>query len=119
MQILAATTSVASNAASPPPPPPNPAHQNQSLIPPFSSNSKPSQILLPINRRALLTALPITLIPFSTSPQINNHYAHYSISLPVAGARGLFQMPPARLTNRLLIARPNYSFHYVCYQIAE
>lgn len=41
----------------------------------------------PIDRRHFLTSIAISVSPFLTS-------------LPVAESRGLFQMPPVRLTNR-------------------
>ncbi|GFP95440.1 hypothetical protein PHJA_001688300 [Phtheirospermum japonicum] len=89
---------------------PNPLHNNSSSIsPPFSSDSKQSHIV-PINRRALLTSLSLTLTPFLTPPQIKNHpiYADF-VNLPVSEARGLFQMPPARLTNRYYLVRAGES----------
>ncbi|KAK6123368.1 hypothetical protein DH2020_042885 [Rehmannia glutinosa] len=102
--MLATTTYVASNSN-----PPNPTHKNSSSVSPFSSNSKPSHVL-PINRRGLLTSLSITLTPFLTSPQTKNH-THYAdpVSLPVSEARGLFQMPPVRLTNRYYLVRAGES----------
>ncbi|KAI3454512.1 hypothetical protein Pfo_011175 [Paulownia fortunei] len=102
--MLATTTFVASNSN-----PPNPTHKNSSSTAPFSSNSKPSHIIS-ISRRGLLTSLSITLTPYLTSPQFKNS-THYedSVSLPVSEARGLFQMPPVRLTNRYFLVRAGES----------
>ncbi|KAK6148410.1 hypothetical protein DH2020_019322 [Rehmannia glutinosa] len=102
--MLATTTYVASNSN-----PPNPAHKIPSSNSSFSSNSKPSHVI-PINRRGLLTSLSVTLTPFLTSPQTKNH-THYAdpVSLPVSEARGLFQMPPVRLTNRYYLVRAGES----------
>ncbi|KDP31111.1 hypothetical protein JCGZ_11487 [Jatropha curcas] len=52
--------------------------------------------LKPINRRQLLNAISISI---SISP----------ILTPVAGARGLFQMPPVRLSNRYFLVRAGES----------
>ncbi|PIN01675.1 Phosphoglycerate mutase [Handroanthus impetiginosus] len=104
--MLYTTTCVASNSK-----PPNPTHSNSSPIPPCSSNLRPSHFI-PINRRGLLASISITLTPFLTFPQIKNH-THYVdfVSLPVSEARGLFQMPPVRLTNRYYLVRAGES-HY-------
>ncbi|KAL8042033.1 hypothetical protein ABFX02_09G023700 [Erythranthe guttata] len=107
--MVAKTTFVASNSS-----PPNPKSLN---FTPFSSDSKPSRydVVPIINRRALvaLASLSTTLIPFWASPQIKNHSHYYnypdSINLQVAEARGLFQMPPARLTNRYYLVRAGES----------
>ena len=62
------------------------SHQQPYPSIPFSTN--PNNVILPINRRHLLASLSVAVAPFFTSQP------------PDAGARGLFQMPPARLTNR-------------------
>ncbi|XP_011071836.1 uncharacterized protein LOC105157199 isoform X1 [Sesamum indicum] len=102
--MLATTTFAVSNSN-----PPNPAHKNSSPHPPFSSNSRQAHIVS-LNRRGLLASLSIALTPFLASPQIENptHYADF-ISLPVSEARGLFQMPPVRLTNRYFLVRAGES----------
>ncbi|KAL0440892.1 UNVERIFIED_CONTAM: hypothetical protein Sradi_0028100 [Sesamum radiatum] len=102
--MLATTTFAVSNSN-----PPNPAHKNSSPYPPFSSNSRQAHIVS-IDRRGLLASLSIALTPFLASPQIKNptHYADF-ISLPVSEARGLFQMPPVRLTNRYFLVRAGES----------
>ncbi|KAL8457752.1 hypothetical protein ACS0TY_035571 [Phlomoides rotata] len=98
--MLATTTFIASNSNPPP---------NSSSISPFSSDSKQSHITS-INRRSIITSLAISLAPFLTSPQTQKH-THYadSISMPVSEARGLFQMPPVRLTNRYYLVRAGES----------
>ncbi|KAK9278541.1 hypothetical protein L1049_028110 [Liquidambar formosana] len=66
--------------------------------PPSSTTPQnPHNFSQPINRRHLLTSLTICTTPFFTSSHPNTPIL---ISVPVAGARGLFQMPPIRLTNR-------------------
>ncbi|CAA0826737.1 Phosphoglycerate mutase family protein [Striga hermonthica] len=61
-------------------------------------------------RRVLLTSLSLTLTPFLTSPPIQSR-THYGdlFSLPASEARGLFQMPPVRLTNRYYLVRAGES----------
>ncbi|XP_057809190.1 uncharacterized protein LOC131023663 [Salvia miltiorrhiza] len=86
--MLATTKLVSSNSNLPTPP----------LL---SSDSKQSQIIS-INRRNLLASLSTTLAPFFTLDEFKNH-AHY------AEARGLFQMPPARLINRYYLVRAGES----------
>ncbi|KAH6807573.1 Phosphoglycerate mutase family protein [Perilla frutescens var. frutescens] len=91
--MLTATSLVSSNS--------NPAHNNSSSISPFSSDSKPSHIVS-VNRRNLIASLSITLAPFFTLAEFKKH-THY------AEARGLFQMPPVRLTNRYYFVRAGES----------
>lgn len=68
------------------------------LSPSSSSTTTTTQknLLNHINRRHLLTALSISI---STS----------HLSIPVADARGLFQMPPPRLTNQYYLVRAGES----------
>ncbi|XP_027125095.1 uncharacterized protein [Coffea arabica] len=65
--------------------------------------------LQPFTRRDLLTSLSFTLLPFFTSPQINNHDNFDPFSVQVSQARGLFQMPPFRLSNRYFLVRAGES----------
>ncbi|XP_027121845.1 uncharacterized protein [Coffea arabica] len=65
--------------------------------------------LQPFTRRDLLTSLSLTLLPFFTSPQINNHDNFDPFSVQVSQARGLFQMPPFRLSNRYFLVRAGES----------
>ncbi|GAB4845652.1 hypothetical protein Ancab_039053 [Ancistrocladus abbreviatus] len=73
----------------------------QSIPLPFPIPSNPLCPFKPIDRRNVLSSLAISLNPFSLffSP----------ISLPSANARGLFQMPPIRLTNRYFLVRAGES----------
>ncbi|GMY24912.1 Histidine phosphatase [Fagus crenata] len=60
----------------------------------------------PINRRHLITTLTISIsitIPFAQPNSLA------PLALPVADARGLFQMPPFRLTNRYFLVRAGES----------
>ncbi|KAL6318652.1 hypothetical protein AAG906_000730 [Vitis piasezkii] len=71
------------------------SHQQPYPSIPFSTD--PNNVILPINRRHLLASLSVAVAPFFTSQP------------PDAGARGLFQMPPARLTNRYYLVRAGES----------
>ncbi|KAF5476819.1 hypothetical protein F2P56_003515 [Juglans regia] len=80
-----------------------------SSLPP-SSIPKPHNIpYVPIGRRHLLTAVTISIsisvTPF-TPPQLNSLLP---VFVPVADARGLFQMPPFRLSNRYFLVRAGES----------
>ncbi|PON93377.1 Histidine phosphatase [Trema orientale] len=80
-----------------PPAPPNP-----SLPPSTTPKNLLNPSVSPINRRNLLSLLTLSttqLIDFALNP----------ISPPVATARGLFQMPPVRLTNRYFLVRAGES----------
>ncbi|XP_040987358.1 uncharacterized protein LOC121235151 [Juglans microcarpa x Juglans regia] len=81
----------------------------RSSLPP-SSIPKPHNIpYVPIGRRHLLTAVTISIsisvTPF-TPPQLNSLLP---VFVPVADARGLFQMPPFRLSNRYFLVRAGES----------
>ncbi|KAG7954600.1 hypothetical protein I3843_11G027200 [Carya illinoinensis] len=83
----------------------------RSSLPP-SSIPKPHNIpYVPIGRRHLLTAVTISIsisisvTPF-TPPQLN---PLLPVFVPVADARGLFQMPPFRLSNRYFLVRAGES----------
>ncbi|KAE8124199.1 hypothetical protein FH972_019105 [Carpinus fangiana] len=80
-----------------------------SSLPPLSTSKTPhSDSSIPINRRHLLTALTISI---STTPLIPSPQTNYvnSVLAPVADARGLFQMPPFRLSNRYFLVRAGES----------
>ncbi|KAG2678934.1 hypothetical protein I3760_11G026900 [Carya illinoinensis] len=83
----------------------------RSSLPP-SSIPKPHNIpYVPIGRRHLFTAVTISIsisisvTPF-TPPQLN---PLFPVFVPVADARGLFQMPPFRLSNRYFLVRAGES----------
>lgn len=78
---------------------PTPHNSSASL----SSSNPQSLHFFPINRRELVTSLFITISPFFAAPQVNNPTNANPFSLPLSEARGLFQMPPVRLTNRLVV----------------
>ncbi|KAJ4712316.1 Phosphoglycerate mutase family protein, partial [Melia azedarach] len=63
----------------------------------------PRSSFKPINRRHLLTALTLSSISLTSHAQINPFALH------VACARGLFQMPPVRLSNRYYLVRAGES----------
>ncbi|KAJ0104794.1 hypothetical protein Patl1_18016 [Pistacia atlantica] len=74
-----------------------------STSPQLSSSSiiqNPHRSFKPLSRRRLLTALTLS-ISFTCQPN--------SFTLQVADARGLFQMPPVRLTNRYYLVRAGES----------
>ncbi|XP_060670407.1 uncharacterized protein LOC107408993 [Ziziphus jujuba] len=77
--------------------PPNPSLPPLTITPNNVCNS-----FIPINRRNLLSLLTLSTTHFSD-------FAFKPISLPVASARGLFQMPPVRLTNRYFLVRAGES----------
>ncbi|XP_062169531.1 uncharacterized protein LOC133875416 [Alnus glutinosa] len=80
-----------------------------SSLPPLSTSKTPhSDSSILINRRHLLTALTLSI---STAPLIASPQTNYVIPVlvPVAGARGLFQMPPFRLVNRYFLVRAGES----------
>ncbi|KAL1810317.1 hypothetical protein ACET3Z_027307 [Daucus carota] len=75
----------------------------------FASTTIPPKILNPppplpdqLTRRHILTSLTISVTPFFTPPQPH-------LSTPPSHARGLFQMPPPRLTNRYFLVRAGES----------
>ncbi|XP_009593478.1 uncharacterized protein LOC107803401 isoform X2 [Nicotiana tabacum] len=90
------------------------AFTSNTSLPPCNS-SEPPPIpchpqfhLKPNTRRHLITSLSILISPFFASPKLN--YDPLSpFSLPVSNARGLFQMPPVRLTNRYFLVRAGES----------
>ncbi|KAK2972408.1 hypothetical protein RJ640_010845, partial [Escallonia rubra] len=68
--------------------------------PPPSTNLKiPHTLFKSIDRRQIiLTSLALSITPFFTSPELND-----------SQARGLFQMPPLRLSNRYFLVRAGES----------
>ncbi|XP_022843441.1 uncharacterized protein LOC111366996 [Olea europaea var. sylvestris] len=84
---------------------PTPHNSSASL----SSSNPQSVHFSPINRRELVTSLFITISPFFAAPQVNNPTNANPFSLPLSEARGLFQMPPVRLTNRYYLVRAGES----------
>ncbi|XP_009775427.1 uncharacterized protein LOC107815213 [Nicotiana tabacum] len=90
------------------------AFTSSTSLPPCNS-SEPPPIpchpqfhLKPNTRRHLITSLSILITPFFAYPKLN--YDPLSpFSLPVSNARGLFQMPPVRLTNRYFLVRAGES----------
>ncbi|PWA43206.1 phosphoglycerate mutase family protein [Artemisia annua] len=68
--------------------------------------------LKPINRRRILTSLAATITPFF-APRLEVNYEESNLVtatfLPSADARGLFQMPPPRLSNRYFLVRAGES----------
>lgn len=90
--LTTSSTTFASTSASPPPypstPPPPNQHQNSN-----NYNFKP------IDRRHILASIAFSMsTPLLTFPILNDSLNPFSV--PSADARGLFQMPPVRLTNR-------------------
>ncbi|KAA8542662.1 hypothetical protein F0562_023839 [Nyssa sinensis] len=81
-------------------PPPYPA-----LLPPTNPKDV-AKFFRPIDRRDLLTSLAISIPPFFTSFNLNSPNP---LSIPIAEARGLFQMPPVRLSNRYFLVRAGES----------
>ncbi|ONI08390.1 hypothetical protein PRUPE_5G175000 [Prunus persica] len=79
------------------PPPPHPPN-------PWAASQNPNNSFLPINRRSLLAALTIS----TTTTPFAHTFVNPMSAQEVAFARGLFQMPPVRLTNRYIV--PEYSF---------
>lgn len=67
---------------------------------PSSTYENPNHSHKPISRRHLLPALTLSI---SLTSQLN------PFSVQVAGARGLFQMPPLRLSNRYYLVRAGES----------
>ncbi|KAL2515739.1 Phosphoglycerate mutase family protein [Forsythia ovata] len=98
--VVTTSTLLSSNAIVPTP--------HNSSLSSSSSNPKSSNISS-INRRELVTSLFITVSPFFAAPQVNNPTNANPISLPISEARGLFQMPPVRLTNRYYLVRAGES----------
>ncbi|XP_055828578.1 uncharacterized protein LOC129896667 [Solanum dulcamara] len=82
-------------------------------LPPWNSSEPPlipshSQFhFKPTTRRHLITSISILLTPFLASPNLNDPFSPFP--LPVSHARGLFQMPPFRLTNRYFLVRAGES----------
>lgn len=76
---------------------------HSSTVPPLSASKTPHNSSNPIiNRRHLLTiSISISITTPFTQPN--------SLAPPVADARGLFQMPPFRLTNRYFLVRAGES----------
>ncbi|KAK1363323.1 Phosphoglycerate mutase [Heracleum sosnowskyi] len=70
--------------------------------PPKLPNPTPHSLQNQHTRRHLLTSLTISITPLFTPPQ-----PHFPT--PVSQARGLFQMPPPRLTNRYFLVRAGES----------
>ncbi|KAK3005151.1 hypothetical protein RJ639_017157 [Escallonia herrerae] len=69
------------------------------LSPPPSTNLKnPRTLFKSIDRRQILTSLALSITPFFTFPELND-----------SQARGLFQMPPVRLSNRYFLVRAGES----------
>lgn len=89
------STTFASKTSFPPPLPPRPD-------PKF-----PQPQLQSIHRRDLFSSLAFTIIPFFSSPRLNEYFDPFS--LQVSHARGLFQMPPFRLSNRYFLVRAGES----------
>ncbi|KAL3835189.1 hypothetical protein ACJIZ3_009925 [Penstemon smallii] len=89
--MLAATTFVATNKSS---------SSSSSLISPpiFSSRNQKQKDVISIKRRDILTSISIILLNYGNP-----------IYLPVSQARGLFQMPPVKLTNRYYLVRAGES----------
>lgn len=75
-------------------PPPRP-HAS----PTSESPKTPQSFVIPIGRRYFFNALSTSITPFFAS----------SITAQVADARGLFQMPPVRLSNRYFLVRAGES----------
>ncbi|KAL2457229.1 Phosphoglycerate mutase family protein [Abeliophyllum distichum] len=98
--VVTTSTLLSSNTIVPTP--------HNSTLSSSSSNPKSSNISS-INRRELVTSLFITVSPFFAAPQVNNPTNANPISLPISEARGLFQMPPVRLTNRYYSVRAGES----------
>jgi len=75
---------------------PNQTRETLSLYLPQPSSPPPEAVNVHLRRRHLLSTTAFTIsfnfnLSFTTS---------LSVTEPVAGASGLFQMPPPRLTNR-------------------
>ncbi|KAI7725738.1 hypothetical protein M8C21_026616 [Ambrosia artemisiifolia] len=90
-------------------PPPYP-----STIVTSTNHPEPPQITIkPVDRRRILASLAATITPFFSPhyPHLNSdQFPHIPVSfLPVANARGLFQMPPVRLSNRYFLVRAGES----------
>ncbi|CAK9188167.1 unnamed protein product, partial [Ilex paraguariensis] len=66
------------------------------FLPPPSNPKYPQNCFQPINRRDLLTSLALSITPFFT-PHLTDSPS--SMSVPLSQARGLFQMPPFRISN--------------------
>ncbi|PQQ02909.1 E3 ubiquitin-protein ligase SIS3 [Prunus yedoensis var. nudiflora] len=80
------------------PPPPHPPN-------PWAASQNPNNSFLPINRRSLLAALTIS----TTTTPFAHTFLNPMSAQEVAFARGLFQMPPVRLTNRYFLVRAGES----------
>ncbi|KAK4350423.1 hypothetical protein RND71_029736 [Anisodus tanguticus] len=82
-------------------------------LPPWSSSEpppipcNPQFRLTPTTRRHLINSISILISPFFASPKLNDPLSPFA--LPVSNARGLFQMPPFRLTNRYFLVRAGES----------
>ncbi|KAM5572060.1 hypothetical protein ABKV19_012234 [Rosa sericea] len=76
----------------------NPPHLP--LPTPSTTSKNPNNAFLPISRRNLLAALTLTAAPFALNPMSVQE---------IAFARGLFQMPPVRLSNRYFLVRAGES----------
>ncbi|XP_071703507.1 uncharacterized protein [Rutidosis leptorrhynchoides] len=95
-------TTFASKTTPPPSTTTIPTAFNQPEIPQFHLN--------PIDRRRILTSFAATITPFFTPPNNHEQSSLIPISLfPSADARGLFQMPPVRLSNRYFLVRAGES----------
>ncbi|MCD7468808.1 hypothetical protein HAX54_007301 [Datura stramonium] len=90
------------------------AFASNTSLPPWNS-SEPSMAVpchpqfyfKPTTRRHLITSISILIAPFFASPKLNDPLSPFA--LPVSHARGLFQMPPFRLTNRYFLVRAGES----------
>lgn len=90
--LTTSSTTFASTSTSPPPYPSTPPPPNQ----PQNSNNYNFK---PIDRRHILASIAFSMsTPLLTFPILNDSLNPFSV--PSADARGLFQMPPVRLTNR-------------------
>ncbi|KAK7265698.1 hypothetical protein RJT34_33321 [Clitoria ternatea] len=85
---------------------PNQTHQTPSLPLPQPSSLPPEHFNILLRRRHLLLSATAVTISFNfNAPSPTS----LSLSEPVAGARGLFRMPPPRLTNRYFLVRAGES----------
>ncbi|XP_068309287.1 uncharacterized protein [Pyrus communis] len=89
-----------SSSIKPRPPPPPPPQS------PSSTTQNPINSFLPISRRSLLAALTVSTA--AATPFAHNFLSPMSAQ-EAAFARGLFQMPPVRLTNRYFLVRAGES----------
>ncbi|XP_059656365.1 uncharacterized protein LOC132303217 isoform X2 [Cornus florida] len=80
-----------------------PSSPHPSLFPPTNPKHVPKSFSF-IDRRHLLTSLSISITHFFTHLNSPNPF-----SISIAQARGLFQMPPVRLTNRYFLVRAGES----------